>query len=105
MDKVPQKLDEVISLSSHLLDELIEQAKRENATGDQQQGVRLHKFLEFYKGYKERSLRTRMEHLKSRIEAEAATLVQEACSEALAREVRLPPHIRTCTRAYIKSLC
>ncbi len=130
MDKVPQKLDEVISLSSHLLDELIEQAKRENATGDQQQGVRLHKFLEFYKGYKERSLRTRMEHLKSRIEAEAATLVQEACSEALAREVRLPPprgnkdqpqqshhfacalslsqHIGvicTCTRAYIKSLC
>lgn len=88
---MPQKLDEVISLSSHLLDELIEQAKRENATGDQQQGVRLHKFLEFYKGYKERSLRTRMEHLKSRIEAEAATLVQEACSEALAREVRARP--------------
>jgi hypothetical protein len=91
VDKVPQKLEEVISLSSHLLDELIEQAKRENATGDQQQGVRLHKFLEFYKGYKERSLRTRMDHLKSRIEAEAATLVQEACSEALSNEARSLP--------------
>lgn len=84
---MPQKLDEVITLSSNLLDELIEQAKRENATGDAQQGVRLHKFLEFYKGYKERSLRTRMERLKERIQAEAATLVQDACSEALAKEV------------------
>jgi len=87
VDTVPQKLEEVISLSSNLLGELIEQAKRENASGDLQQGVRLHKFLEFYRGYKEHSLRTRLAQLKARIETETATLVQEACSEALAKEV------------------
>lgn len=76
-------------LSSNLLDELIEHAKRENGTGNMQQGVRLHKFLEFYKGYKERSLRARMDHLKARIQAEMTTLVQDACSEALAKEVQI----------------
>jgi len=90
VDKVPQKLDEVISLSSNLLDELIEQAKQEANSGDAQQGVRLHKFLEFYKGYKERSLRARMDQLKARIQAEAATIVQDACNEALAKEVLQP---------------
>eukprot|EP01089_Gocevia_fonbrunei_P018806 TRINITY_DN6465_c0_g2_i1.p1 TRINITY_DN6465_c0_g2~~TRINITY_DN6465_c0_g2_i1.p1 ORF type:complete len:1068 (-),score=208.00 TRINITY_DN6465_c0_g2_i1:85-3288(-) len=108
VSQVEPQLEEVIQMSTALLNECIDQSKMEmddeimeisttttttSSPMRSQRGpdkeVKLQKFFEFYKGYRERSLRTRMDKLKKKMEHESRIIVADACKDALNSKILL----------------
>lgn len=86
-DRVPAAMEEVINLSSNMLNDAMEMAIEDEEKEQELERIRIKKFFEFYKSHRERRLRQKMEQLKQEIVQDTSAIVQDACKDALASQV------------------